>query len=270
MNYIKLINQFWKLRRSKRITSLQTDLYFYLVQECNERDWENPFECSNKLICASISISEPSLGDARNRLKQLGLIDFSSGKRNESSPVYQLFYLNNFSRSRDEPLVETGDETGMKGEPIKETKLNQSKQNKTSFTGGAPPAKKKKDPAEANLYWQGFVNTFENFYVAKTKNKYEYLGQDWAALDKIHKFLKKRAEAGKFDFTETNLFAAFDFFLEKAWTKDEWLKNNFSISNLLSQINQIANATGATNGKPATGAGVSTVSILSKINGMPD
>ncbi|MES2620217.1 MAG: hypothetical protein V4615_05125 [Bacteroidota bacterium] len=127
MNYIKLINQFWKLRRSKRITSKQADLYFFLIQECNEQDWQNPFECSNKLIIASIDITEPSLIDARNRLKQLGLLDFKAGRRNEASPIYTLCYLNDLSRNRGEPLVETLVKPEEKGEP-KETK---PKPNKT-------------------------------------------------------------------------------------------------------------------------------------------
>lgn len=111
LDYLKLINQFWQLRRSKRITNLQSDLYFFLLQECNMKYWENPFECSNVLIKASIGISEPSLIDARNKLKQLQLIDFEPGKRKEQSPVYHLLYLNNFSINRVKgivkPLVKT-------------------------------------------------------------------------------------------------------------------------------------------------------------------
>lgn len=137
MNYIKLINQFWKLRRSKRITSKQADLYFFLIQECNEQAWENPFECSNKLIIASIDMQEPTLIDARNRLKQLGLIDFKGGKRNEASPVYSILYLNelskdrganlnNLSRNRDESIANTEEKAGMNDEHIEETKLNKT------------------------------------------------------------------------------------------------------------------------------------------------
>lgn len=87
MNYIELINQFWRTRRSKRITGNQADLYYCLLQECNERGWENPFEFPNRLICAKIGMSEPTLITSRARLKQLGLIDFKSGKSNQS-PEY--------------------------------------------------------------------------------------------------------------------------------------------------------------------------------------
>lgn len=130
MNYIELINQFWQIRRSKRITSLQADVYFTLLNECNLRGWENPFEVSNKLICATIGISEPSLIDSRNRLQQIGLIEFQNGKRNSQSPIY---YLNILSRNRTvtlvEPLVTSLDETEEKAEPF--NKLNKTKPNKT-------------------------------------------------------------------------------------------------------------------------------------------
>lgn len=97
MNYIDLINQFWMIRRSRKITPAQAYLYFGLLQECNEREWENPFEYPNESICARIGISEPTMIDARARLKQLGLIDFEKGVRNKQSPKY---YLNNLSRNR--------------------------------------------------------------------------------------------------------------------------------------------------------------------------
>lgn len=99
MNYIEMINQFWKIRRSKKITPTQAYLYFGLLQECNEREWESPFEYPNESICSRIGVSEPTMIDARARLKQLGLIDFESGERNKKSPRY---YLNNLSRNRAE------------------------------------------------------------------------------------------------------------------------------------------------------------------------
>ena len=108
MNYIELMNQFWLARRGKRITSTQADLYFCLLQESNERKWENPFAFSNVQICARIGISEPTLIDARSKLKQIGLIDFEPGERKLSSPRYKILYLNNLSIRLGKDRVETG------------------------------------------------------------------------------------------------------------------------------------------------------------------
>lgn len=143
-----MINQFWMIRRSKKITPSQAYLYFGLLQECNERNWENPFEYPNESICARIGISEPTMIDARARLKQLGLIDFESGERNKKSPTY---YLNNLSNNRAEtelkpsrtpnlkyknktkhiisPIIPQGDQTL----PFQEEKLERKSRGKKEF-----------------------------------------------------------------------------------------------------------------------------------------
>lgn len=95
MNYIELINQFWQTRRKVRLSSAEADLYFFLLQECNLRDWVNPFECPNGLICATIGMCESTLIDVRNRLQQKGFIKFEAGSRKAKSPVYRILYFEN-------------------------------------------------------------------------------------------------------------------------------------------------------------------------------
>jgi hypothetical protein len=101
---------------------LQADIYFFLLKECNERGWENPFEISNRLICANLGITEPSLVDARKRLQRAGLIEFQNGKRNAQSPVYELISdksnLKYLSRNRGESLDTSLDK------PLDENKSN--------------------------------------------------------------------------------------------------------------------------------------------------
>lgn len=97
MNYIELLNQFWQTRRRVQFSANETDLYFFLLQESNSRLWENPFECSNGIICATIGISEKTLIDVRNRLQTKGLISFAAGQKKKKSPVYTLLYCKNES-----------------------------------------------------------------------------------------------------------------------------------------------------------------------------
>lgn len=99
MNYIELINQFWQTRRRVEFTSNETDLYFFLLQESNVRNWENPFECSNRTICLSIGMSEKTLIDVRNRLQQKGLVTFVAGQRKKKSPVYTILYFPKVSKN---------------------------------------------------------------------------------------------------------------------------------------------------------------------------
>jgi hypothetical protein len=90
MNYIELINNFWAFRRANNLTSLEADLYYFLIQESNIRNWQNPFYCSNGMICASIGISENSLIRARIKLAEYGLIKFKGGEKKKVSPHYYL------------------------------------------------------------------------------------------------------------------------------------------------------------------------------------
>ncbi len=279
MNYIEVKNQFWRLRRSKRITNLQADLYDFLINESSSRgvgnNWENPFQCPNGLVCTAIGISEKSLIDARNVLQQLGLIEFENGVTKQKSPVY---FLNDYWNKVSNPASKRGGNQG--GNPvsnqggnegnINRNKRNEAKPNQTSksHSGGDPPANKKNMVGEKNEYWKMFVETFATFYTSNVGNPYNFQQKDWGCLDKIYQFLKKRAEAKQYEWTEETMKNGFNFFLKTAYEKDNWTRQNFSIPNLLSQFNQIANA--RTTEKQATGAGVSTSSILSKIDAMPN
>lgn len=90
MNYIKIINRFWQMRRACRLTSSEADLLYFLIHESNLRQWENPFRCSNKLICATTGINEKTLFVARKNLQEKGFISFEAGLRNLYSPCYTL------------------------------------------------------------------------------------------------------------------------------------------------------------------------------------
>lgn len=130
MNYIQLMNQFWLLRRSKRITNLQADVYYFLLNESNIREWENPFQSPNGIICSAIGISEKSLIDARNVLQQLGLINFENGVTKQKSPTYYLLKVSIGGSNRDS----IGDSINVSNRGGKKVVLGctlNTKQNKT-------------------------------------------------------------------------------------------------------------------------------------------
>lgn len=273
MNYIELINRFWQLRRSKRITSTQTDLYFFLLQECNQRDWENPFQCSNGLVCSGIGITEKTLIDARNVLKQLGLIDFENGITKQRSPNYYLpEYWKKVSNKVSIPVSIPGGNPvsipgGKKGNIYTKQNKKETKQNNSKSHSGAqaPGIEKNEVP-----FWKSFIETWNGFYKKNVGENYNYLEKDFNHFKKIYNFLKKRAADKKFEFTEDNFLAAFKFFLQRAWDKDQWLRNNFSVANCLSQFNQIANGKNESNSKNGapTGGAVNTASAFSAIDAM--
>jgi hypothetical protein len=148
MNYIILLNQFWQLRREVPFSNAEADLYFCLVEISNGLQWKNPFQQSNALIGATIGVSEKTLINARNRLKQNGLIDFDPGsKRNPSS--YRLKYLPNtlekFQGIKQEQGSTNGSANGSESGSVSGKKppdiiKHKPKQNKTKQGANAPSA----------------------------------------------------------------------------------------------------------------------------------
>lgn len=102
MNYIELINHYWQLREQGIVSGAEGDLYLYLLHTSNKLGWKNPFNQSNRLICAYLNMSEKSLIKYKNVLKQAGLIDFEAGKAIKQNSSYTLLLLdgcNNYSSS---------------------------------------------------------------------------------------------------------------------------------------------------------------------------
>lgn len=136
-------------------------------------------------------MQEPTLIDARNRLKQLGLIDFKGGRKNEASPVYELLYLNNLSRNRGKSIVNTEEHDEQSDEHIEETKLNVNKTKQKSGADAPPPAKTFKNFSE-----EDFIKEIQAF-----KDKYPY-----EILNSFFKYWKEKNTKGKMRFQ-----------LEKTW-----------------------------------------------------
>ena len=152
MNYIAQINQFWQLRKEVTFSSVEADLYFYLLEISNGLQWKNPFQQSNALIGATLGISEKTLIAARNRLKQYGLIDFHPGVKRQPSS-YRLLVrkgavslsdsLENFQPIREECDSESDSKSGSESGSVSGKNapdINKRKQNKRTTTPNSPPA----------------------------------------------------------------------------------------------------------------------------------
>ena len=114
MNYIELINNFWRLHRRYSFSANEAMLYFKLLDDLNYLRWENPVVQSNASICSQTGFSEPTLIRVRNVLKQAGLIEYVSGKAKKEKTVYTILeplpesdYLNNFSSSVSSSVSES-------------------------------------------------------------------------------------------------------------------------------------------------------------------
>ena len=93
MTYIELINNFWTVRRTRPMTSYEADFYFYLLKECNSRNWTSPFELPTRNIEFELGISRKTICDLRNKLQQKGLISFKEGNKRAGSAFYDILYV---------------------------------------------------------------------------------------------------------------------------------------------------------------------------------
>lgn len=146
MTYIDYINQFWQIRRYKPMTAHEADFYFFLLKECNIRNWLCPFELPTRLIQAELGYSNKTVIDLRNRLKQKGLIDFIEGNRREKAASYILLVTSsnqNGNQTGNQSCNQNGNQTG---NPIIKTKNNNN--SGELFPLAEKPKKKKSAKAE--------------------------------------------------------------------------------------------------------------------------
>ena len=232
----------------------------FLIQECNEQDWENPFECSNKLILQSIYISESALTDARNRLKQLGMIDFKAGKRNESAPVYTLFYPFKKGKETGKPEgKETGNEEGkdpnLYNKPNSKPDLNETSasneagadEKNNSDSGKDRKPQKEKGSAqkekEVTPHWNRLKDGWIAFYKSK-KDDIEptFKAREAKALQEIAGRLQRLTanapNTAMHQWTEEYAVLVFQHFLKKAWAV-KWRRDNFMLHILSSHFDAI-------------------------------
>lgn len=113
MNYIELIKNFWLQHNAYSLTVTETALYFYLLETNNLCRWANTFNRNNGKVLADLSIASlKTLSNARNRLKQVGLIDFKT-KNGSPNVVYTLV-----------KFTEVGAEVGAQVGPVGITRQN--------------------------------------------------------------------------------------------------------------------------------------------------
>ncbi|TWP23111.1 hypothetical protein ETU10_08425 [Apibacter muscae] len=100
MNYIELINQFWQCNNELPIGCNATAVYFYLLKTCNSLGWKRNFKHSDRYIAIQLGISVNTVKTAKNKLKQLGLIDFKTPEKTSrglnGSTTYTILTLSEF------------------------------------------------------------------------------------------------------------------------------------------------------------------------------
>jgi hypothetical protein len=266
----------WCYENPDLINPNHAALYFFIIEHYNRLGWKEKFGLPYQMAMDAMGIkSYKTYKKAFDDLVKWGFIKIIKESKNQYSANVIALVKN--TKANTKALTKASTKHALKhvqstyqgtGDIDKLRTIepnNQEPRSSKSHSGANAPEEKKELP-----FWKNFISVWNEWYKTKFNGSYAFMKKDFAQLKRIYIFLEKRAQEKKFEFTEENLLAEFKFFLNKAWEKDDWLRQNFSIPNVLSQFNQIANGQSNSKNKPRTGSDVSTGSILSKIAAMPD
>lgn len=197
MNYIELINKFWKCNEERPIGCNATALYFYLVKTCNSLGWKEQFKHSDRFISFQLDISVNTTRNAKNKLKQLGLIDFSSPKKPsrglEGITIYSFKTISNFDTVAD-TVTDTVADT------VTDTlnKLNKTKLKREGDKNPEPEIsvfEKFKNNSNLDL-WECFNEVISNQPYLETIAMNNKLGSVEKSIEWVNIFLKQLQNEG--------------------------------------------------------------------------
>ncbi|MDE7464967.1 MAG: hypothetical protein K2M59_03710 [Muribaculaceae bacterium] len=156
MTYIDLLNEFWNQDRFNPYENVDTKLYLLLLDESNIRRWINPIALHTYYLEERLRIKRKAIGEARNRLKQRGLIDFVSKPNNPT-----IFLIENVEISNQELFQlfpernnrETiGKQLGNNRETIGKHNIKTNKTNKTLDSEDTPSVGGAFDSIQISLF----------------------------------------------------------------------------------------------------------------------
>jgi hypothetical protein len=92
VNYIREINAFYDWLELNELSASAVNLWYALMHINNKAGWAETFTVAESVLCVKTQLTDRTVRNARNELKQKGRIDFKSRKGGRS-PIY---YINSF------------------------------------------------------------------------------------------------------------------------------------------------------------------------------
>ncbi|TRM08771.1 DnaD domain protein [Lentibacillus cibarius] len=89
MNYIKEMNAFYDWLEINELSPSAINLWYALMHINNKAGWAETFTVAQSVLCVKTGLTERTIRNVRNELKQKGRIDFSSRKGGKT-PVYKI------------------------------------------------------------------------------------------------------------------------------------------------------------------------------------
>lgn len=193
MNYIELIKRFWQCNEEQPIGSNATALYFYLLKVCNSLGWKVQFRHSDRYISIQLGISVNTVRGAKNRLKQLGLIDFKSpDKKSKGLEGSTIYTFSTVSMSDTVPDTDADTVIDTVHDTVPNTDADtRNKLNKTKLTNIPPIPPKKGESVKFSFDFveDEFREPFENWLEYKKQRRESYKTQK--SLEACYRNLKE-------------------------------------------------------------------------------
>lgn len=90
MNIVNYMNHFWFQNQYDPCSSSETTLFHYLLFEAERQQWVMPFKLPTQMVISYTGLSKQSVIDAREGLKERGLITYSKGGGKGRPALYSL------------------------------------------------------------------------------------------------------------------------------------------------------------------------------------
>ncbi len=130
MNYLKESMAFYDFAELNQMSTGQIALWHALLDVNNKSKWQEWFTVANIALQLHSGLSESGIKAARNKLKQLGLIDFKP--RGTKATAYHLKSLTSQESSEDSTTPSSRDSSGVSnGSSSALVKRNETKRNET-------------------------------------------------------------------------------------------------------------------------------------------
>ena len=113
MKYLDYINRFWQSNNEHPLGPNPTVLYFYLLKTANGLAWKDTFRHSDRHIASALGISVNTVRNAKNVLKQRGLIMYKAGNT-KGGKSYSSLTIYSVNVSKFDTLSDTLSDTNIR------------------------------------------------------------------------------------------------------------------------------------------------------------
>lgn len=257
MNGYELTRAWFNFRYGKKneVKPIHTELYFYVIDLWNRLGQPSEFGLPTDVTMNVLGIgSYSTYKKALDSVEKFGFIkEISESKNQHQSRVIALSktvkatnktldkaLVNTLDKATNESLVKSLSETPDESlDSIKEQQTTNNKQSKYHCEGEPSQPKKTKKKSEV-FYWKKIIDLWFEFYKSKFNTNPTFNATAGKNLKSIISRLEKMSKEKKIEWTEDVCLRSFDKFLKNAWD-DNWLRENFLITNLSSKFDSIIN-----------------------------